>query len=74
MINQMIDQACPEWRGDLATYLIGALDPQARTAFRLHLASCLACRAEYDELFGIERPKMVEVVSWAASDDSRSLS
>jgi len=24
-------------------------------------------RAEYDELFGIERPKIVETVSWAAS-------
>jgi len=29
-------------------------------------------RAEYDELFGIERPKMVEVVSWAASLGDRS--
>ena len=29
-------------------------------------------RAEYDELFGVERPKMVEVVSWAASLGDRS--
>jgi transcription elongation factor GreB len=29
-------------------------------------------RAEYDELFGIERPKTVEVVSWAASLGDRS--
>jgi transcription elongation factor GreB len=29
-------------------------------------------RAEYDELFGIERPKIVEVVSWAASLGVRS--
>jgi transcription elongation factor GreB len=29
-------------------------------------------RAEYDELFGIERPKIVEVVSWAASLGDRS--
>jgi len=29
-------------------------------------------RAEYDELFGLERPKMVEVVSWAASLGDRS--
>jgi transcription elongation factor GreB len=28
--------------------------------------------AEYDELFGIERPKIVEVVSWAASLGDRS--
>ncbi|MFL6720747.1 MAG: transcription elongation factor GreB [Sphingomonas sp.] len=29
-------------------------------------------RAEYAELFGIERPKVVEVVSWAASLGDRS--
>ena len=29
-------------------------------------------RAEYDDLFGIERPKIVEVVSWAASLGDRS--
>ena len=29
-------------------------------------------RDEYDELFGVERPKVVEVVSWAASLGDRS--
>ena len=29
-------------------------------------------RAEYNELFGIERPKIVETVSWAASLGDRS--
>ena len=29
-------------------------------------------RAEYDELFGIERPKIVDIVSWAASLGDRS--
>jgi transcription elongation factor GreB len=29
-------------------------------------------REEYDELFGVERPKVVEVVSWAASLGDRS--
>jgi transcription elongation factor GreB len=29
-------------------------------------------RAEYDELFGIERPQIVEIVSWAASLGDRS--
>ena len=29
-------------------------------------------RAEYDDLFGIERPKVVETVSWAASLGDRS--
>src|SRR5438552_16299227 len=29
-------------------------------------------RAEYDELFGVKRPAVVEVVSWAASLGDRS--
>ena len=29
-------------------------------------------RSEYDELFGTERPKIVEIVSWAASLGDRS--
>ena len=29
-------------------------------------------RAEYDELFGVERPKIVDTVSWAASLGDRS--
>ena len=29
-------------------------------------------RAEYDELFAVERPKLVEIVSWAASLGDRS--
>jgi transcription elongation factor GreB len=29
-------------------------------------------RAEYEELFGVERPKVVETVSWAASLGDRS--
>src|SRR3954467_15734804 len=29
-------------------------------------------RAEYDALFGVERPKVVETVSWAASLGDRS--
>ena len=29
-------------------------------------------RTEYDELFGVERPKVVEVISWAAGNGDRS--
>ena len=29
-------------------------------------------RAEYDELFGVERPKLVETISWAAANGDRS--
>jgi transcription elongation factor GreB len=31
-----------------------------------------ALRAEYDQLLGIERPRIVEVVSWAAGNGDRS--
>ena len=31
-----------------------------------------AIRAEYDKLFGDERPKLVEVISWAAGNGDRS--
>ena len=31
-----------------------------------------ALRAEYDELFGIERPKLVETIAWAAANGDRS--
>ncbi|GAA4719401.1 transcription elongation factor GreB [Sphingomonas lutea] len=29
-------------------------------------------RAEYDSLFGVERPKLVETISWAAANGDRS--
>lgn len=29
-------------------------------------------RSEYDELFGVERPKLVETISWAAANGDRS--
>lgn len=29
-------------------------------------------RKEYDELFGVERPKLVETISWAAANGDRS--
>ena len=35
-------------------------------------AGLAALRAEYHQLFGTERPKVVEVVSWAAGNGDRS--
>jgi transcription elongation factor GreB len=29
-------------------------------------------RAEYDELFGAERPNLVDIISWAAGNGDRS--
>jgi anti-sigma factor RsiW len=51
-------QACPGWRDDLATYVLGALDPQECAAVRRHLGTCPACQAEYESL--------LPVVSWLA--------
>jgi len=51
-------QACPAWRGELAAYLVGALEPQAGAAVRRHLGTCPACEAEYEDL--------APVVSWLA--------
>jgi anti-sigma factor RsiW len=51
-------KACPGWRGDLAAYLVGALDRHACAAVRRHLGTCPACEAEYEDL--------VPVVSWLA--------
>lgn len=48
--NQQIGQACHRWRGDLAAYLVGALDPRPGAAVRRHLVACPACQAEYDDL------------------------
>lgn len=31
-----------------------------------------AIRAEYDQLFGVERPRLVETISWAAGNGDRS--
>ncbi len=50
MTNQETSQACPGWRGDLAAYLVGALDPHACAAVRRHLSACPACQAEYEDL------------------------
>ena len=35
-------------------------------------AGCAALRARYELLFGDERPKLVEVISWAAGNGDRS--
>jgi hypothetical protein len=35
-------------------------------------AGFAALRAEYDRLFGDERPKLVETISWAAGNGDRS--
>ena len=51
----------------------GRADNRPRVADRYITPEGLArIRSEYDELFGVERPKVVETVSWAASLGDRS--
>ena len=50
MRTSKLAQACPAWRGDLAAYLVGALDPQPSDAMRRHLSACPACAAEFEDL------------------------
>ena len=50
MRTSKLAQACPAWRGDLAAYLVGALDPQPSDAMRRHLSACPACEAEFEDL------------------------
>ncbi|HEX2624155.1 MAG TPA: transcription elongation factor GreB, partial [Sphingomicrobium sp.] len=35
-------------------------------------AGMAALRAEYDQLFGTERPKLVDTIAWAAGNGDRS--
>jgi anti-sigma-K factor RskA len=39
--------------GDVAAYLLGALDPVETEAFRRHLEQCAVCRDEIDSLAGV---------------------
>lgn len=41
---------CTDYRGDLAAYVLGALEPSERLALQEHLASCADCSAELAEL------------------------
>lgn len=45
-----MSHSCPQWRGDLGAYLVGALDHAARDRVGRHLAACPGCQADYDEL------------------------
>lgn len=43
-------QGCARWRGDIAAFVIGALEEEERDAIRRHLATCPSCRADYEDL------------------------
>jgi anti-sigma factor RsiW len=46
-------QGCARWRDDLAAFVLGALDEDESAAMTRHLATCPACRADYQELVPI---------------------
>jgi anti-sigma factor RsiW len=48
-----MSQGCDRWRDEVGVYVIGALDSGERAALRLHLATCPACRAEYEYLLPV---------------------
>lgn len=48
-----MSHGCVQWRGDLAAYVIGALEGDERAAMRRHLAACPACRADYEDFLPV---------------------
>lgn len=48
-----MSQGCVQRRGDLAAYVIGALDREEGIAVRQHLAGCRPCRAVYEDLLPV---------------------
>lgn len=51
----MVDhtEACPEWRDDLAAWLVAQIAPDREAALAAHLAACPACRGEADSLMAV---------------------
>jgi hypothetical protein len=48
-----MSSSCVQWRGEIGAYVVGALDGYARDRVTRHLAACVGCRADYDELFPV---------------------
>lgn len=45
--------ACPEWRDDLAGWLVAQLPPDREAALAAHLDGCNGCRAEAESLLAV---------------------
>lgn len=45
-----MSHACAQWRGEIGACIVGALDGLGRARLTRHLAACVTCRAEYEEL------------------------
>jgi anti-sigma factor RsiW len=46
-------EACPEWREDLADWVVAQVLPDREAALLAHLAGCPACTAEADSLLAV---------------------
>jgi hypothetical protein len=53
--------ACPEWRDDLAGWLVAQLPPDREAALAAHLDGCDACRAEADSLLAVAAVSLATV-------------
>jgi hypothetical protein len=50
-----MSSGCSDRRGDIAAYIVGALDGDERLTTVTHLLLCEACLAEYNELAPVRR-------------------
>jgi anti-sigma factor RsiW len=46
---------CAEIHPNLAAFVVGGLEPEEAAEVRSHLASCLSCRKEFEELENVYR-------------------
>ena len=46
-------EACPEWRDDLAVWLVAQIDPEREAALADHVAACATCRHEATSLTAV---------------------
>jgi hypothetical protein len=60
--------SCPAWRGRLAMWAVGGLEPDEAHLVGEHLAVCAACREEADELAGVTR--LLSTVDLSSVDPS----
>ena len=52
-MGKQMSYECDGRRGDLAAYVIGALDRDECAAMKRHLAACPACRTDYKYLLPV---------------------
>jgi anti-sigma factor RsiW len=50
---------CAEIHPNLAAFLLSGLEPEEAAEVRSHLASCLSCRKEFEELENVYRALQV---------------